>query len=134
MCCHPLVVSLTHARGGTLDFLMADVPDLERVAIVAPIGSTDHSSVSAVISVAQAVPNLCVCRKDFLKYQVNLNTVCGAIQDLPWHHIWSADNPVEILNKHLSLRVIPYVPTKVIRVLHKDKPWFDDQRRRAFGL
>ena len=33
--CDQLVVGPTHARGGTLDLLMIDVPDLERVAIVA---------------------------------------------------------------------------------------------------
>ena len=54
-----LVVSPTHACGGTLDLLMTDVPDLVRVAVVAPIGNSDHSSLSAVISMAQAVPNLC---------------------------------------------------------------------------
>ena len=27
-----------------------------------------------------------------------------------------------------------YVPTKVIRVRNKDKPWFDDQCRHAFSL
>ena len=27
-----------------------------------------------------------------------------------------------------------YVPTKVIRVRNKDKHWFDDQCRHAFGL
>ena len=27
-----------------------------------------------------------------------------------------------------------YVPTKVIRVRNKDKPWFDDQYMRAFDL
>ena len=27
-----------------------------------------------------------------------------------------------------------YVPTKVIRVRNKDKPWFDDQCRHAFDL
>ena len=69
-----------------------------RVAIVAPIGNSDHSSLSAVISMAQAVPNLCVSRKAFLKHQVNWNTVCGAIQDLPWRNNWLADNPVEVLN------------------------------------
>ena len=37
------------------------------------------------------------------------------------------DNPVEVLNEHLSLLVGRYVPTKVIRVRTKDKPWFDDQ-------
>ena len=27
-----------------------------------------------------------------------------------------------------------FVPTKVICVLNKDKPWFDDQCRHTFGL
>ena len=44
----------THARGGTLD-LVTDVPDLVRVAVVAPIGNSDHSSILAVISMAQGV-------------------------------------------------------------------------------
>ena len=61
----------THECGGTLDPLMTDVPDLVRVSVVAPIGNLDHSSLSAVISMAQAVPILCVSRKVFLKHQVN---------------------------------------------------------------
>ena len=70
--CDQLVVGPTHARGGTLDLLMTDVPDLIRVAVVAPIGNSDHSSLSAVISMAKPVPNLCVvtqitplCRQSF---------------------------------------------------------------------
>ena len=42
---------------------------------------------------AQAVPNLCVSRKVFLKHQVNWNTVYGAILFLPLQNIWSADIP-----------------------------------------
>ena len=76
--CDQLVVGPTHARGGTLDLLMTDVPDLVRVSVVAPIGNSDHSSLSAVISMAQAVPNLCVSRKVFLKHQVNWNTEWNA--------------------------------------------------------
>ena len=91
--------------------------------VVAPIGNSDHSSLSAVISMAQVVPNLCVPRKIFLR-----------MQDLPWRNIWSAENPVEILNQHLLLLVGRFVPTKVIRVRNKDKPWFDDQCKHAFGL
>ena len=83
--CDQLVVGPTHARGRTLDLLMTDVPDLLRVAVIAPIGNSDHSSLFSVISMAQAVPNLCVSRKVFLKHQVNWNTVCGAIRELPWH-------------------------------------------------
>ena len=129
-----LVVGPTHAHGGMLDLLMTDVPDLVRVAVVAPICNSDHCSLSAVISMAQAVPNLCVSRKVFLKHQVNWNTVCGAIRELPWRYIWFSDNLVEVLNEHLSLLVGLYVPTKVIRVQNKDKPWFDDQCRHDFGL
>ena len=69
---------------------------------------------------AQAVPNLCMSRKVLLKYQVNLNTVRRAIRDLSWRNIWLADNPVEVLNGHLSLLVGRNVPTKVIRVHNKD--------------
>ena len=128
-----LVVGSTHARCGTLD-LMTDFPDLVWVAVVAPIGNSDHSSLLAVISMAQAVPNLCVSWKVFLKNEVKSNTVCGAIQDLPWHNIWIAANPVEVLNEHLSLLVGRYDPTKVIRVRNKDQSRFDDQCRHAFGL
>ena len=45
-----------------------------------------------------------------------------------------SDNPVEVLNEHLSLLVGHYEPTKIILVHKKDKPWFDDQCRHAFGL
>ena len=100
--CDQLIVGPTYARGGTLDLLMTDVPDLVQVSVVAPIGNSDHSSLSAVISMAQAVPNLCVSRKVFLRHQINWNTVCGSIQDLPWRNIWLADNSVEVLNEHLS--------------------------------
>ena len=44
------------------------------------------------------------------------------MQDLPWHNIWSADNPVEVLYEHLLLLVGRFVPTMVIRVRNKDKP------------
>ena len=65
---------------------------------------------------AQAVPNLYDGNKVFLKQKVNRNTVCGAIQDLPWYNIWSAVNPVEVLNEHLLVLVGSFVTTKVICV------------------
>ena len=53
--CDQLVVSTTHSRSGTLD-LLTDFPDLVLVVVVAPTCNSDHSSLSAVISMAQAVP------------------------------------------------------------------------------
>ena len=131
--CDQLVVGPTHARAGILD-LITDVPDLVWFSVVASIRNSDHSSLSAVISMARAVPNLCVSRKVFLKHQVNWNTVRGAMRELPWRNIGSADNPVEVLNEHLLLLVGHFVPTKVIHVRNKDKPWFHDQCRHALSL
>ena len=42
--CDQLVVGPTRARGVTLDLMMTDVPDFVRVAVVEPIGNSDHSS------------------------------------------------------------------------------------------
>ena len=114
--CDQLMTGPTHARGGTLDLLMTYVPDLVRVAVVAPLGSSDHSSHSAAISMAQFIPNFCVSSKALLKHRVNWTTVCDAICGLSWRSIWSADNPVERLNVQLSLLAERFVPTKMIRV------------------
>ena len=132
--CDQLVIGPTYARGGTLDLLMTDGPDLVRVAVVAPLGSSDHSSLLIAISMAQAIPNLCISRRVLLKHRVNWIAVCDAIGVLPWRSIWSADNPVERLNVHLSLLVERFVQTKVIRVRSKDKPWFKDDCRRALDI
>ena len=132
--CDQLVVGPTHVRGGTLDLLMTDVPDLVLAAVVAPISNSDHSSLSAVISMAHAVLNLCVSRKVSPKHQLNWSTVCGAIRDLPWRNICHADNPIEVLNEHLSLVVGRNVPTMVTRVCNNNYlPCFDDQCRDVSG-
>ena len=56
------------------------------------------------------------------------------MQDLHWRNIWSADNTDEVSHEHMFLLVVRYVPTKVIRVHNKDKPWFDDQCKCTFDL
>ena len=60
------MIGQTHARGGTLDLRMTDVPDPVWVAVVAPLGRSDHSSVSIAILMAKAIPNLCVSRRVLL--------------------------------------------------------------------
>ena len=104
------------------------------MAVVAPLGSSDHSSLSIAILMAQVIPNLYVSRRVLLKNRVNWSAVCDAIGVLPWRSIWSADNPVERLNVHLSLLVEHFVPSKVICVRNKDKPWFNDDCNLAFDI
>ena len=50
------------------------------------------------------------------------------------HLVESGYNPVEVSNVHLSLLVGHCVPTKVIRVHNRGKPWFDDQCRNDFDF
>ena len=69
-----------------------------------------------------------------LKHRFNWAGVSDAIGELLWRSTWCADNPVERLNVHLSLIVERFVPTKVIRVRNKYKPWFNGDCRRAFEL
>ena len=52
--CTQLVTESTHVAGNVLDLVMTDVPDLTRVAVQAPLGSSDHSSLAIVLSTAQA--------------------------------------------------------------------------------
>ena len=47
--CVQFVIGPTNAHDGSLDFLMIDVPDLVWVAVVAPIGNSDHYSLWAFI-------------------------------------------------------------------------------------
>ena len=49
-----------------IDLLLTDVPDIVLVAVLAPRGNSDHSSLYVVITMAQDVPNLSVSRKYFL--------------------------------------------------------------------
>ena len=65
------MIGPTHTFGGTLDLQMTDVPDLVRMAVVTPLGRSDHSSLSIAISMAQAIPNLCVSQRVLLKHRVN---------------------------------------------------------------
>ena len=70
------------------------------MAVVATLGRSDDLSLSIDISMALAIPNLCVSRRVLLKHRVNWTALCDAIGVLPWRSIWSAVNPVERFNVH----------------------------------
>ena len=110
------------------------VPDIIRVATVAPIRNSVHSSLSVVISMAQADPNSFVSRKVFLKHKVKSIEILSAVQYricLAQHLVWwHSCSGFERTSLHAGWTLC----IRIIRVPNKDKPWFDDQYRRAFGL
>ena len=99
------------------------------------IGNSDHSSLPAVISMAEVVPTcMWIGKFSWNIKSIGIQSVvqygiCPALRN-----IWLADNPDEVLNEHLALLIGRYLPTKVIHVRNKDKPWFDDLCSHALGL
>lgn len=96
-------VDQTDVRFGTIDLRMAVVtlPSTGRLAL---IGNSDHSNLSVVILMAQAVPNSYVNWNVFLKHELNWNAVSGAVRQLHLENIWSAAISVEVLNEHVTVR------------------------------
>ena len=84
--CNQLVGSQTNTRGGTLYLLMTDVPDLVRVSGDAPIGNSDHSSLSAVFRYLRLFQTWVLVGK------FSSNTVCCAIHYQPFRNVWFDDN------------------------------------------
>ena len=121
------LVAIGWLSARSIHLLMTAVPDLSRVAVVALIGST----LSAVIFMAQSVPNLSVTWMVLLKHQVNWNIVCWAMQDLPWRNILSYDNPAEdLMSIWLDVMSRPRLSIRATWISN----WFHDQFRRAFRL
>ena len=130
--CEQLVTGPTHQAGGTLSLVMTDVPDLVRVSVVAPLGRSDHSTLSLSVMTRQVVPESCIRQEVFLKTSVDWDGVRLAVHGLPWRDIRLCDDPGGQLEQLLGQLIRRFVPVRVIRKRSRDKPWFDDACRRAF--
>ena len=65
-----------------------------------------------------------------MKHHVTWNTVCGAVQNLPWRKNRSADNPRDF--ERVSVPAAwPLSTNPGLRVQNKYFPRFDDQCRRS---
>ena len=77
--CDQLIQRPTHRSGNTLDLIFTDVLGVVTSNVGIPIGTSDHSFVSAVIRTEQVVPEVCSSRKIYLKSQGNWD---GILRDL----------------------------------------------------
>ena len=132
--CEQLVRGPTHALGGALDLLFTDVPELVKVSVVAPIGSSDHSTLSVSLDIRQRVPEFTIRREVLLKSRADWDAIASDISSLPWGDIRRAPDPGSEMDRYVSGIVRSHVPSRVITVRSRDKPWFDDSCRRAYQL
>ena len=127
-----LVESPTHVAGSRLDLVMTDVPDVVDVSVGAPVGSSDHCSLGVCARVHQVVPGFCITRHVLLKQHVDWDVVRRVVSEFPWNAIVRAVDPVDRLNTLVADVIARYVPSRMIRIRSRDKPWFDEACRRAF--
>ena len=65
-CCQ-LVDGPTHIAGGTLDLVLTDIPDLVKVVVGSPVGTSDHSALLMELSLNQTVPHSDIRREVYLE-------------------------------------------------------------------
>ena len=86
--CDQLIQRPTHRSGNTLDLIFTDVPGVVTSNVGIPIGTSDHSFVSAVIRTEQVVPEVCSSRKIYLKSQGNWDGILRDLSQLNWPHYY----------------------------------------------
>jgi hypothetical protein len=118
--CSQVVGDPMHVRGGVLDLVMTNVPELLDVQFKAPIGNSDHMSLKVNLTQSQLVPDMCFRKEVFLKGSADWDGVCDDISRLPRGDIVFDQCLVAILNE-LLLSVV-----RILRVRTRNKPCFDD--------
>ena len=130
--CEQLIRGPTHNSGNCLDLILTDVPGVVEASVLAPIGTSDHNSISCKICLDTTVPDITISRRVYLKSHVNWDNVCHEIERLQWNVIFRASDPVSALNAGLLDILHRRVPSKIIKSRLRDKAWFNDDCKRAF--
>jgi hypothetical protein len=130
--CEQIVRGPTHNAGNLLDLAMTDTPDLVKVRICPPLGSSDHNCVRTSLQVEQVVSVPDSRRVVYLKSRAEWNGLLGAVLQFPWSRILASHDPVVELDRHTATAIERFVPKSTLLLRSRDKPWFDVECRRAF--
>ena len=130
--CDQLIHKSTHRSGNTLDLMFTDVPGVVSSNVGAPIGTSDHSFISATIQTEQIVPQLSFTRKVYLKSQGNWGEVKSDLSYLDWPRLYHQEDAIEPLNAAIVEIIDRHIPSRNITFRNKDKAWFNEDCRRAF--
>ena len=129
--CTQLVHEPTHQDGGVLDLVITDVPDIVNVEVRAPIGTSDHSSLSVTVLTSQSVPDVSYQKDVFLKDAARWPEMREDVLRLEWGPIIRSPDPVLTMNASLRCVLQRHLPVRTIRIRPRDRPWFDDTCRRV---
>lgn len=129
--CDQLIHSPTHRSGNTLDLIFTDVPGVVTSNVGSPIGTSDHSFVSAVVRTEQVVPQVCSSHKIYLKSQGDWDGILRDLSLLDWPHYFHQSDPIEPLSNVFVEIMNRRIPSRIVNFRNKDKAWFDNDCKRA---
>ena len=131
--CRQLVTGATHRFGGVLDLVLTNVPDLCNVQVGSPIGNSDHSYLSVILTTNVRVPSFCVSRTVYQKSRVNWDNAVSDVMGLSWSDVFRSENMVQALDNALHNALDnARVPRITVRTRMGDYPWFGDECKRTF--
>ena len=130
--CEQLIRRPTHRSGNSLDLIFTDVPGVVSGNVGVPIGTSDHTFVSATIKTEQIVPDISFSRKVYLKSRGNWRGIRSDLSNLNWPDFYHLEDPIEPLSAAIIEIIDRHVPSRVLTFRNKDKAWFNDDCRRAY--
>ena len=130
--CEQLIQRPTHRSGNTLDLLFTDVPGVVSSNVGTPIGTSDHTFISAIIRTEQVVPEVSSSRKIYLKSQANWVAVQRDLKHLNWSNLLHQDDASEPLSADCLEIIDRHVPSRTVTFRNKDRAWFNNDCRRAY--
>ena len=129
--CEQIIHKSTHRSGNCLDLLFTDSPGVVAAVVGTPIGTSDHSVISATIKIEQSVPDVSFSRKIYIKSRADWQGISNDLSVVNWPHIYHQPDSVLALNDCIVQIIEKRIPSRILKFRLKDKAWFNDECRRA---
>ncbi|MEL7079479.1 MAG: reverse transcriptase family protein, partial [Cyanobacteria bacterium J06582_2] len=129
--CEQLISEPTHKDGNTLDLVFTDVPAIVEAKVSEFVGTSDHCSLSISVRVNQRIPSATIEKRIWLKSRANWDAIEQEFAALNISDIIRNPSPIAKLNEMMLFIVERHIPRRVIKIRTSDKPWFNENCRRA---
>ncbi|MEL7520149.1 MAG: reverse transcriptase family protein, partial [Cyanobacteria bacterium J06553_1] len=129
--CEQLINEPTHKDGNILDLVFTDIPGIVEAKVSEFVGSSDHCSLSINVSVNQRIPRSTIEKRIWLKSRANWEAIDQDYAALNISDAIKDQSPVSKLNEMMRSISERHIPQRVIKIRTSDKPWFDENCRRA---
>ena len=129
--CEQLIHGPTHRSGNCLDLIFSDTPGIVTCNIANPIGTSDHSYVSAVIKTEQPVPDVTFSRKIYIKSRADWDGILHELSTTNWPYIYHHADSIGSFSDLCTNVIDKHIPSRIIHFRTKDKAWFNDDCKRA---